>query len=245
MVKKLYALASVTALGGLVAAVSASGCSSTEIITQPGDSGVGDAKRDVTQLPPEDAAPAETCLEPKEIDATTVPYKPPAIKLNVCDTAALKVIDDLIAAKPKATFADLKQALTDHSAPCANCVFGPDGDTWPVIVENGDKIVALNLGGCVGIVSGKEACGKAYQQWDLCLDSACQTCPDAEKSDCSQGAQGPGKACGKASTALEEACGSNVNTFIQTCFKQGELTIKGPITQQCIGGSIKDAGNDG
>ena len=76
MVKKLFALASVSALAGLVSAVSAAGCSSETVQTQaPTDAGgATDAKKsDAKTTTPgddeEDVEP-ESCLDTTPIDAT-------------------------------------------------------------------------------------------------------------------------------------------------------------------------------
>jgi hypothetical protein len=246
MIKYVFALASITTLSGAVIAASVAGCGSPdEAPADPTDAGNTDARRP-TPTPPvgdDENEATKTCLSDKQIDVTAVPYKPPAIQLGACDDGAIKVIEDLVKTNPKATYADLKTALSKHSETCAKCVFGADGEKWAPIVESGDK-VALNRGGCVDIVSGKEGCGKAYQQWDQCLEEACKTCEDGDRQACASDAQKAEAACGTSSEALLKACGNDVNTYIQSCFKPGELIIKGPITKQCIGGGIKDAGSD-
>src|SRR4051812_43046842 len=88
MVKKLFALASVTALTGFVSAATASGCTTTETVTIPADGGGG---ADAKTKPPgssgtsgkpivvdDDGGEGEgttpTCLDKTPIDAAQIAY---------------------------------------------------------------------------------------------------------------------------------------------------------------------------
>jgi hypothetical protein len=254
MVKKLFALASVSALTGLVAAGGAAGCSSSTdnnpTNVTPDGGGAADAKKDgkTGVTPEEDSGDGDgpSCWKEDAIDATKAPYQPPRIQAGACTSNVLKVINDLIDSNAQATFDDLKAEIeTKESAKCAECVFGENGDTWAPIVTESDKVVALNGGGCVEIVSGKESCGRAYQQWDTCLDFACTDCKDsADRQACTKDVQST--ACKDATEALVTECGQKtVDGYLGQCFKAGELTIAGPITKQCVtGGTVKDASTD-
>ncbi|MBX3264682.1 MAG: hypothetical protein KIS78_11875 [Labilithrix sp.] len=244
MIKKVFALASVTALTGLVVAVAAAGCTNEEVAPSVDDGGTVDVKRPPTQ-PIDDGGDPEDdkCYAETAVDVSGVKYQAPRIQPGACTDGVFKVIDDLVAAKNDATFADLKAAIAaEESTPCAECVFGEDGDTWAPVVESAGKVIALNGGGCVAIVSDKEDCGKAYYQWDLCLGTACKDCSGSEGADCYREAQAT--ACKGASDALLGACGNDVNTYINACFKSGEITVKGPIREQCVKGGEKDASTD-
>lgn len=245
MVKKLFALASVTALGGFVIAVSAAGCSSTETTTTATDASTDVAKKTDAKppVPEEDAAPETTCLAPKPIDVSTIPYQPPAIKPGSCSKDVLTQISTFVDKNPNATFTDVKDEVS-KDAKCGACVFGSvDDSSWAAIVLDKDGNGAINRGACVNVVSGNDACGKAYQQWTSCLLEACDKCTtDTERQTCQTDAQEAGAACGDASDALGKACGAKINTYISAC-RIGQYTWDAAITKLCIEGP-KDGGTD-
>lgn len=248
MVKKAFALASITALTGMVIAIAAAGCTSNDDVTPVEDGG---SKPDVREPPPpedddDDDGGDGKCYDEKPLDVSGVKYQPPRIQPGACTENVLGVIDDLVATKQDATFDELKAAIVaKESTACAECVFGEDGDTWAPIVQKDGKVIAVNGGGCVDLVSEKVDCGKAYYQWDLCLNTKCSKCTGSEASSCFKEAQST--ACEAASAALVAACGGNeveVNKHLSACFKSGEVTVKGPIREQCIKGAEKDASTD-
>jgi hypothetical protein len=97
----------------------------------------------------------------------------------------------------------------------------------------------VNGGGCVSVVSGKDECGKAYQQWNACLNTVCSTCSDqSENTQCKNDAQQPGTPCGEASKTLFGACGRNVNDYLKKCFGNGF----GGVLEQLCGSPAKDGG---
>jgi hypothetical protein len=245
MANKLFALASVSALAGLVVATSASGCSSTEVITQPIEAGAREAT-----APNGDAEepPVSTCMVDQPLDATTVPYEPAAVHPGACPLQIIKVLEDLVASKPDGVpFSDVKTAIqnydTTNKTSCAPCVFAADGDHWSPIVEKGGSII-VNTGGCMEVVSGKQACGQAWQQFDTCTNYGCKDCTtDAEKSDCYKAVGAKGGPCESATAAVTSACGASLLDYVDTCYPDGELTIAGPIKKQCIEGTgSPDAG---
>jgi hypothetical protein len=243
MGNKLFALASVSALSGLVAATSASGCSSTEVITQSGDGG-RDARND--RLGDQEEPLADTCMADQLLDHTTVGYKAAAVNPGKCTLGAIKVLEDLVKSKPGGVpFGDVKKALEGHDATCAKCVFAEETDKWAPIVEKAGKVI-VNVGGCIEVVSGKTACGKAWQQFDTCTNFGCKDCTtDAEQTECFKSVGAKGGPCEAATRDLQAACGTDLLDYVDTCYPDGELTIAGPIKKQCIEGTVSDAGSDG
>ena len=248
MVKKLFALASVSALAGLVSAAGVSGCT-TETVTQGGggDAGSSDAKKDSKGTVDTDSGEEEDpplCYKEDPVDATGIEYKAARVKAGSCTTNVDKVLEDLIAANKEATFDDLKAALAkDESQECADCVFAEDDGTWAPIVTKSGKVDNINLGGCLEVVSGNEDCGKGYTQWNACLESVCAKCEDDDAQACGQDAQST--ACKEATEAFGTACGSSVNAYIKECFEPGKPSILGPIHKLCVTGGVpKDAGPD-
>lgn len=251
MIKSLFALSSLVSMAGLAILCAETGCSdnaqeTATAATEPADAG---------KKPPQRTPPAETpdggnddsdntqipttCMDTKPFDATTVPYHSPAVKTGSCTTADIKVFDDYIRDNPRASFDDVKATMTKQSERCSACVFGgTDDETWAPIVSDGTSST-FNGGGCVGVVSGKDACGKAYQQWNTCLNQVCEACTDqSENTQCKNDAQQAAAPCGPASKTLFDACGRDVNSYLKKCFANGI----GAVLEQLCGPSVKDGG---
>lgn len=243
MFKKVFALASVTALTGLVASVAASGCSSTTsvsgdeagTVTEAGT----DARKPVEAGPEEEAGPS-TCPTTDPIDATTAPWNPPQALPGSCTE---KMITDLVAfvdANKSTPYADLKKQITDPT--CAACLFVKDGPKWGAFVEKADgSFLRNNFGGCVAVTSGKEACGKAFSQFDDCLSVACQDCADDAATTKCNTAAGKG-ACKDAAAAFVTECGDA--TAVSACDDLAKTyTFEAASRALCVG--IGDAGDGG
>jgi hypothetical protein len=248
MLKKIFALASVTALTGLVAAVSAAGCSSTTSVagTDPViEAGGGDARKPVEAGPEEEAGPT-TCPSSEPIDATTAPWKPPQALPGSCTE---KMIADLVAYvdankddATKGSYANIKKQVAD--ATCASCLFVVDGAKWGAFVEKSDgSFLRNNFGGCVAVASGKEECGKAFSQLDDCLAFACQECADDAATTKCNTAAGKG-ACKTAGDAYVTACGSN--DAVTACDDLAKTyTFEAAARALCVGVADPDAGDGG
>jgi hypothetical protein len=271
--KKLFVLASVTALTGFVAAA---GCSSTETITLATDAGPGgsktDAKKSTTSsgsIAGDDdddddggpVAPVKSCLNTTPIDQTKYAYIPAITPMkNACtdtETAA-------ISAYYKAHGADASFKVTDWMATvsqgCASCIFTTEPDdggaapAWgPIVVKpNAQNVLSIdtvNRGGCIELVSGSAPCGRAYQQYQDCtLDACLLSCKSqAEFNACRQDANVLTTACKDAFAAVKTVCGgqSAVQGYEAQC-KGPTYTFEGPIKIMCQTGATPphDAGTD-
>jgi len=216
MVKKLFALASVTALTGLMAAVAASGCSSTTTV-DPGTAETGvDAKTDapakVDAATPEEDTGAGTCPTTTPVTAADIglTWVAPGAPQNVCNQADLDALKAVFAAgKGSAKYSDIEKSL---GATCGPCVFtAVKGTRWGMIIKDGANPVADNsLGACFGALSTAE-CGKARFEIDSCLDIACP------QSDCGTDTS----ACN--TKALKGACKSFVTPYTAACPDESAL----------------------
>ncbi len=248
MTKKLFALASVTALTGVVAAGSVgTGCSSTTTVEGDGggsSSGSSDAAKDVqkTDTGASSSGDPDTgpgvCPTTDVIDATTFPWKPPYKKPGSCTSAEL---DAFVAFVDKT---DDPQKWKDGNwtanAACRDCVFAKETTEWPpMILNNSGQLAALNVGGCIAIASGKEACGKAYQQWRSCYLEACGDCPDGDQNAFSKCVTAANKkACKKAFDDVVGASGcgdAQTAGDAETACEGKKYVFEGGITAQCIG----------
>ena len=213
MVKKLFALASVTALTGLMAAVAASGCSSTTTVDGTPTAETGpDAKGPLKEAAPPDpdveAGPA-TCPAPTPVTEADIglTWVAPGTPQSVCGQADLDALKALFAAgKGSAKYVDIEKAL---GATCGPCVFtAKAGARWGVIIKDGAQIAADNSqGACFAVLSTTE-CGKARFNIDSCLDIACpqQECGSDEAS---------ARACN--TKALKGPCKAFVAPYTTAC----------------------------
>jgi hypothetical protein len=209
MVKRLFVLASVTALTGLAAALTVSGCASDPqpgVDPPPPDAGIPDAK---PKPPPPDVigdedvpqkCPTTTPITSADIGLTWVAPGPVQTVCNQQNLDDLKALFDK--GKGSAKYSDIEKTL---GTTCGPCVFTQvKSASWGVIVKDGATIVADNASGsCFGQLSDA-TCGKAVFELDACVDLACpqDTCTDTQ-------------AC--TSKALKGACKNLASTFQTGC----------------------------
>lgn len=237
MLKKLIALASITALSGVVAAA---GCSSSSnggdgtADSGAKDSGTDTGKRD--SAPPVDDQDAEPSTCPLPFPGVTE-VKAAAAPKQVC-TSIEKFIDDYIKANAQATFKDLEAAIKASAptggAACSACVFTKDADaSWGPIVFVGDQGGAFfNYGHCFATATGgTAACGKSIQQFEFCADEVCSPDPEGcgsqtaadncvrkisnDKNSCGQIPIATD--CGQALTPLSNLCKTALNVISNAC----------------------------
>jgi len=243
----------IVALSSAVALASTNGCLD-EDAAMSSDAAADD--KDVLQPLPkkdtgpdveEDVGPARIllcCGDCGGIDATSFPWKPPTRAPGSCTDADVGAMIAFIETTPTATFEQLQESITNVA--CRDCVFATETTTWAPIVLNaaGTGVVALNVGGCPAILSGKEDCGRKIQQWNDCLDEACvdcsgfPECPEtARKKDCKNAfdAMIRPTACGDAASA---------QAAMDACNRpEDKYTFIGGVRAQCVG--LSDAGDAG
>ncbi len=266
MAKRVFTFAGLTAIAGTVMA-SMGGCSSgtTFIFVEGGtttDAGIDRhaPDKDVDVDPPDtgrdavvlfdaskdtgvdakkeagEAGGPGTCPTTDAIDATTFPWKPPAIIAGACSNAELSAFVAYVD-----THADpqtWKAGITNPT--CQSCVFATETTTWPPMILNGaGQLAQLNVGGCIAIASGKEACGKGYQQWRDCYLEACADCPDGDSNAFSKCVTAANKtACKKAFEDVVDpsGCGdAQTAGDAETACDGTKYVFEGPIRAQCIG----------
>lgn len=244
MLKKLIALASLTALTGLGTAVMVAGCTTETTEDDGGDSGATDGsttKRDGSTTG--DGGDTETNICPSPAPTEDPPYKSAAARQEVCDPGIGDFIDNYIKANSSATFKDLEAAIaadsTQGGQACASCVFTIENDAaWGPIVYAGDGSSGgafFNYGSCFEKApGGSAACGKAVQSAEFCLDQVCSdedcgsenaktACIQTSLGDTSTGCgrfdvQGD---CGSGLTALNNSCKTGLDVIKIMCAKPG------------------------
>lgn len=145
---------------------------------------------------------------------------------NLCNTAVGAAKGTALSPRPSSiTMADLKNVV---SPPCAACGWGVAADAkWSPIVLDATfgagtshprKGPLLNSGACMAIVSGRDKCGQAYQEWSACVDTACKDCAAADEGQCGEDAQA-GESCRAQTEAVQadDACGADVTIYQTRC----------------------------
>ncbi len=251
MVKRILALASVSALTGLVSAVAAAGCSSNDPeqktsleagapgLPEGGAKGEGGSSSSSSGGDNGDDPPA--CMETGTIDATKFPYATAKKAPNACSAKELDDLAKYFTNKAQNTedisIADWKKSVGDT---CAKCVFSDStAAEWSPILVKGDKLDNVNRGGCIEIASGKRSCGEAYQRVAECRLAACvDTCKEAKAfTQCLQDVEGIFSGpCKGAYDTLQKECGNDLSKYEAAC-RGNAYTFEGPVRVQCINGN--------
>jgi hypothetical protein len=247
--KKLFALASITALGGLVLVVGCDGGGDSSLemppMTRPGrpQSDGGAFAKEAG----EPGLPGSDCKTP--IPTLHISYTKALKAAGACTIADLENLSAFFQAQSDAnediTISEWAAVVTET---CSDCVFsdGSGGHWTPILTTSDDHVSKINQGGCVEILSGNEACGKAYQQATECRLEACRDVgchPDSKA--CFEGDASFAGKCKGAYNTMVIACGSELTAYEAAC-KSTAFTFEGPIKVQCItgGAAIADAGSD-
>jgi hypothetical protein len=250
MVKKLFALASVTALTGLIGTAAVAGCSSTTVsdtTNEAGGGGVDASGKDAAPKPKADAgddtdaAVSNTCPSKDPIDATQLPWKSPTKLIGSCADKDLTDLVKYVEMNSMAQYADWKKSVAN--AACSSCIFGKETDaTWKPLLENAKgQLVGLNVGGCIAIASGSDKCGQSYQNWFDCRFQACADCPNGDTAALQKCLSAASKsACKPAFDAVTKVCTDTVIADAEGQCQGAKFVFEGPIKAQCIG--LKEGG---
>lgn len=185
-------------------------------------------------FPDEDGGgPTGQCGGTAPVDATTLPYKSPFVSAGSCTAANLTALTTYV--DGGGTFPGWK---TSVPAPCATCIFGLETDAlWkPILEDGGGNVAGLNVGGCIAVASGSDACGRTYQQWFTCRFEACVDCPDGDSAALQKCLAAASKgSCKKAFDAVSLVCGDPAIADAETTCDGMNYVFEGPIRAQCIG----------
>lgn len=244
---KLFALASVTALAGLLGAAAVPGCSSDTTTSNPTDTDGGGPE--VKPTPPREAAVEEVPEAGPVVCPTTTPiaagdltkWEPPAAVDSPCTQPNLDDLKAAFKASPTGSvkFTEIKTAL---GTACAACVFSPvtlDGGAnphWSVFPETMPGSAYDNRTASCFARLKDEACGRGRSQFEFCLNAACK------KPDCATDALL--KTCKQ--KVQSGACKAITTAYVAACPMETELlaacNIYSSIALSCGGGA--DAGLD-
>jgi len=184
-----------------------------------------------------------TCLDPTPINAGLFPYKKARVTPGACTNAELNTLSSYFTTQTdNGVDPSVAQWSAQVSARCAQCVFSDGtGTTWTPIITAGDQLSNVNRGGCLEVKSGKESCGRAYQQATECRVEACLSLcqTQSEFNQClsdTDGIFGPGGPCKPILDVMSLECGANFGAYETAC--QGtNWSFEGSIKAQCINGN--------
>jgi hypothetical protein len=188
-----------------------------------------------------DVGVVQSCPLASALDVTSRPYAPPLTAPGACTEEEVKALSDYLTANAEVTA--ISEWSKQVSAQCSAGVFSDDGHRWaPILVED-DAILRLNHGGCIELQTGKESCGRAYQQLIECHQEACSECSLLpELLDCLEDtatlSAGP---CKAAFDAVAASCGEDLTAAEKAC-EGADWPFEGPIRVQCVAGAGTDAG---
>jgi len=189
------------------------------------------------------AAPT-SCLNTDPIDHTQIPYvKARPTQAGACSAADITELGAYYKAHVQDPDFTALTWSTSVNAACSSCVFSADSNeapatAWGPIVIKDDQIDQINRGGCIEQVSGKESCGRAYQQFQTCLMDAClKDCKtQADFTACRGDQRVLTTACKGAAEAIRTECGSGISAYETAC-KGTSYTFDGPIKVACVTGA--------
>ncbi len=252
MIKKVFALVSVSALAGMAASLAQTGCSDSPdplTPTDATDAGTAtDARSERSNQPPAPGGDEPPCFAVDPITMEPAPLKPLRLDPGKCTKEnSLDVLDALLTAAGDGgtlLFEEFRDGLEAQDAECAKCVFAEDGDTTPPITVDSSGTFTLHTSSCVEVLSSAD-CARAIVTASDCTKAACQKCSARDQRACSELVARPGSACGTYWSTLFDTCDTSLGPAQRTC---GDTVsaIKTLISYQCIrGGTNGDAGTDG
>jgi hypothetical protein len=138
-------------------------------------------------------------------------WKPPPAVQTVCSTSDVVAFESNF--KNATTYADLVNGLP---AACASCILGPQTNaTWGFIVTQGTTGF-FNYGACYArATNGSDACGKAVQYSEFCINVSCSGCMSASEKSACQSDTATRSACdAKFQADIQSGCGTNTATLM-------------------------------
>jgi hypothetical protein len=269
--KKLFALASFTAITGIMVATTAAGCSSSSSTTTTPDAG-----KDVKTSPPPvtppptddgggDSGSGNGCPPTTPVDAASLPWEDPAAPtLAACAEKDITAMVGAVKAGSVKTDDDLKAVLTGGAAgACSKCIFTDASKApWGPLPEVNDpkagpQAVTVNVGGCYALGLNNKTCGKALQnlqdcKFNVCFDTACPANPTstqlqncftaAEKGACKAIAASIQTACTGVTQQQLDATATDCEPDTRPDGTKTEYTFEGPVRVQCVRGLVGEAG---
>lgn len=247
MVKKLFALASFTALTGMVVSVSGVGCSSSD--TTSTTDAAADVKK--TETGPveggeEEDAPAGTCPDSTPVTGAQIDseigWKGPNAIQNPCSGANIQTFGGILDDDTVKTWDDLFTKLSGAGLPtaCHDCIVTDStAAKWGPVVKLAAGGGLFNFGACFANQTS-DACGKTLEYTNVCINNACADCTsDATYQTCA-GSKGTDTACAGPIKDEQTACAAfsaQISSETSTLSKACNNILNGASTL-CAGGTF-------
>jgi hypothetical protein len=244
MLKKTLGFGFVAGSAILAVALSSGGCSSTATTTSDDAAVTGDVKK-----PGDSGSSADTgggaCpgTAPTKADLDqSGGWKPPPAAQTVCSAADITAFEANF--KGAQNYSDLVKGLP---AACSSCIMGKEADaTWAfVVTDDKGELGFFNYGSCYARApGGSDACGKAVQYSEFCINASCSDCASTSESTACQSDTATQTACSTNFAAdIQSGCGTDqakLKTLDDAC---GKATLA--VAVLCGGGAPADAGGGG
>lgn len=252
----ITALATAATLAGAAISLAGAGCSPAperskkpaKVVDNPPDPGAAPAEEEAKRPRRDRESRREepsTCVATEPIDATDFPYKPAGATPGACTTEEASTIKTYFEERANDERFTVSEWARQVSPGCARCVFSDgSGPTWTPIISKDDDVHTIDRGGCIEVLSGSEACGRAYQQITECSLVACLPKSEGGRATCEnqqelleclyeRDAIFEG-ACRESYDAVVDACGDALEEHEKEC--EGRYTFEGPIRVMCVTG---------
>lgn len=214
------------------------------VFTQTGDAGSGAGTVSAICAAGDAAPPSQdlTCSA-QAADGGFLPFVPPSPHRSVCTPAQILAYYDACWA------AGWTNATCDPfdgdpaNSPCIRCMYGDaTAKSWAAVIDyHGGTLT--NIGGCIALVDGDSSptgCGAAYQTFQQCLGTACNSCPTSTTYDqCVAVAE-----FGVCQTYAQATTCSQADEYSGCFFTDFESYFRG-IGQLFCAAASSDAGGDG
>jgi hypothetical protein len=249
MLKKTLSFGFVASSAILAVALSSGGCSSSDATpTDDGGPVVGKDSGKVDGGGGDTGPGSETCPGPAptkaDLEGSGGWKPPPPASATACTSADITKFEANFKDPALATYEDLLKGLP---AACGACILGKEGGaTWPFIVvdDTDPKLGFFNYGACYARApNGSDACGKAVQYTEFCINASCSDCDETASADC------------QSSDVTQTACSTNFGADIQAGCGTDQAKVKAlddacgkatlAVGVLCGGGGATDAGGGG
>jgi hypothetical protein len=152
-------------------------------------------------------------------------WNPPgAVQIGACSQANITQFHNNFATAN--TYNDLKTGLP---ASCSACIFSTETSAnWSFVVTDATGTNGFfNYGACYARAQfGSNACGKAVQYSEFCINSSCAECAtDTANSACTQGTQAQQACSANFAGQIQAGCGTN-QTQLQALDTSCETAVK-------------------
>mgnify|MGYP000969846346 CR=1 FL=1 len=211
---------------------------------------VGSVRQGLDAAPDADAGacPDPTVVTSADIDGE-IGWKPPNAVPSACSSADIAKLAAILDDESSKSWDDLFAKLSSAGLPaaCLSCaVSDSTAPKWGPIVKLASGAGLFNYGACFANQTS-DACGKAVEYTNVCINNACADCAsDASYQTCT-GSKGTDTACAGPTKDEQAACSAfaaDINSESSALSKACN-NIVNAVTKLCSGGAPSDSDDGG